>query len=72
MLCCAGRARAGPGLYSPQPLPASAYAEADVVPEEQDMRLLSLLRAQVGAGCGRECGHGDEDVCVCVSLGHAL
>ena len=38
------------GSFSPAPLPATAYAGQEVIPEEEDKRLLELLRAQVRFG----------------------
>ncbi len=35
--------------FSPEPLPPTAYAGQDVIAEEEDTRLLELLRSQVGA-----------------------
>lgn len=35
--------------FSPEPLAPTAYAGQDVVAEEEDTRLLELLRSQVGA-----------------------
>jgi hypothetical protein len=53
------------GSFSPVPLPATAYAGQEVIPEEEDKRLLELLRAQVGLGwlvglaaCGVGVGRG--------------
>lgn len=36
-----------PGPYSPLPLPSTAYAGQDVIPAEEDARLLELMRAQI-------------------------
>jgi hypothetical protein len=41
-----------PGSFSPVPLVPTAYAGQDVLPEEEDLRLLELTRAQVGGPCG--------------------
>ena len=38
-----------PGLYSPRPLLPTAYAGQEFEEEEEDWRLLQLMRAQVGS-----------------------
>lgn len=40
--------------FSPEPLAPTAYAGQDVVAEEEDTRLLELLRSQVGAARRQE------------------
>ena len=43
------------GQWSPAPLPTAMVAGQDVISEEDDLRLLELLRQQVCAGIGQMC-----------------
>ncbi len=45
------------GQWSPRPLDAEHVAGQEVIPEEDDMRLLELLRAQIKYRAARQYAH---------------